>query len=552
MTSCGNDTSIGGQELKRRLASAIKFFNNHVEEINRLNVFPVPDGDTGINIYHTLRRAYLEIATLESGSVSQVIQAFAHGSLMGARGNSGTIMSQLLMGFSDGLDNADSLSSERFAAACESAVELAYAAVTQPVEGTILTVAREAAESIRQDQASNLNLAESYDLLLRAAEKSLQDTPNRLPILKQAGVVDAGAMGLVVFLRGLRAGREHATVALPEHHESASIVREAILPTDDTHYGYDVQFLMRGQELNIGSIRRDLERIGWSVLVVGDPALAKVHIHVDNPAVPLDYAIKTGAELDDIVVENMQAQFHRQLTASAVPNAATSGQETSCEYAVVGVCQGDGMQAIFADLGCAATLAGGQGLNPSVEDFVEAIGNLQTGRVIVLPNNHNIYLSACQAAKLVDDKDVHVLRTETIMQGISAMITFGNAAAGETTFDDLLAGMGTAATQVVSLEITEAIRSGRLNEVDFQRGEYIAIVDGEIRAAGKSVEIVILQGLRTIDLGVAELATLYYGDDVTEADAIQLIERLSNAAMGLQFEPVYGGQALYPYLIGVE
>ena len=542
----------GGQELKKRLAIAIEFFSDHVEEINRMNVFPVPDGDTGINMVHTLRRAYHEIAALESTSVSIVLQAFAHGSLMGARGNSGTILSQLLKGFADGLDDADSLSSETFAAACAKAVELAYAAVAKPVEGTILTVAREAAESIRRPENSNLDLARSFGVLLRAAERSLRDTPNKLPILRQAGVVDAGAMGLVVFLQGLMADRDLQTVASPNRPHVAPVLRDAEMPLEHTHYGYDVQFLMRGQGLEIDCIRQDLERIGWSVMVVGDAALVKVHIHVNNPAVPLDYAIKTGAELDDIVVENMQVQFNRKVTARDLPGQYVAPQEATSEYTVISVSQGDGLRAIFNDLGCTETVSGGQGRNPSVEDFVEVIGHAPAKPVIVLPNNRNIFLSACQAADLIDDKDVRVLRTETILQGISAMIAFGNAVDGESTVDAIYAEMQTAATQVVSIEITQAIRSGRLNEVDFLLGEFIAIIDGEIRAAANSVEAVILLGLRTINIGSVELATIYYGEDVTESDAIQLIERLSNALTGLQFEAVYGGQSLYPYLIGVE
>ena len=227
MKSCDNASAVGAIELKQRLAKATDFFGNHVEEINSLNVFPVPDGDTGINMHHTLRRAYAEIAALETASVSEIMLGFARGSLMGARGNSGTIMSQLFRGFAAGLNDADSLTAENLAEACAHAVELAYAAVTQPVEGTILTVARESAESISRNGCATLDLAESFSLLLRAAERSLADTPNKLPILKDAGVVDAGAMGLVVFLRGLAAEQDYRPADPPSQRIAERAESEA-------------------------------------------------------------------------------------------------------------------------------------------------------------------------------------------------------------------------------------------------------------------------------------------------------------------------------------
>lgn len=552
MKSCESVAAIGAIELKQRLANAIDFFSNHVEEINSLNVFPVPDGDTGINMYHTLRRAYREIASLESASVSRIMRDFAQGSLMGARGNSGTIMSQLFKGFAEELGNADSLTSECFSAACEKAVELAYAAVTKPVEGTILTVARESTASISRKGNANLELAESFNILLHAAERSLTDTPNKLQELKDAGVVDAGAMGLVVFLRGLVVEQDSEPPVSPRYGDAKPAMSESNWMPEDAQFGYDVQFLMRGQDLDIKSIRHDLERMGWSVIVVGDANLAKVHIHVDNPAHPLDYAIESGAELDDIVVENMSAQYRRHSAASEALEAASKSQLTESEYAVISVAQGDGMQAIFHDLGCADTIAGGQGRNPSVEDFLDAIRQIPAKRLIILPNNRNIFLSACQAAELIDDVEIRVLQTKTMLQGISAMLAFGDAADDDIAFDELMSEMQTAADQVISIEITQANRSGNLNQVDYQRGEFIAIVDGEIRAAAKSVESAVIQGFRTIDIGIAELGTIYYGEDMTESEAIKLIERLSNTLTGLQFEVIYGGQSIYPFLIGVE
>ena len=279
-------TNIDGRALRNLLGAGVQGVAQHVELINELNVFPVPDGDTGINLYHTLNRAWEELAETPHCSAGRVAERFAHGALMGARGNSGTILSQLLAGFAEGLGDAETLSAPLLREACGKAVTRAYAAVSQPVEGTVLTVAREATESLREGDS----IDDMLHSLLASAQESLEGTPNLLPILKDAGVVDAGGMGLVCFMQGMR---QHTCGALTDMAMPALPVVSSATVTGAPieSYGYDVQFLMLGEELDVRSVRDDLEKLGWSVIVVGDERMIKVHIHVENPALPLDYAV---------------------------------------------------------------------------------------------------------------------------------------------------------------------------------------------------------------------------------------------------------------------
>ncbi|MCY3779640.1 MAG: DAK2 domain-containing protein, partial [Chloroflexi bacterium] len=289
------DSQIDGNALKAMLGAGVNCVSEHVALINDLNVFPVPDGDTGINLHHTLQRAWQEIANREEDALCVVAERFAYGALMGARGNSGTIMSQFLRGFAAGLKQASVLTAPLLIDACESAVARAYAAVSQPVEGTILTVARESVADLTVD----MSLDEIFASMVNAAHRSVNNTPNLLPLLKEAGVVDAGGMGLLCFLQGLKKHvcGERAEIRLPAPGE---FERPTLQAAPAESYGYDVQFMMMGERLDVGAVREDMEQLGWSVIVAGDSTAIKVHIHIDNPALPLDYAVRAGADLTDV------------------------------------------------------------------------------------------------------------------------------------------------------------------------------------------------------------------------------------------------------------
>lgn len=554
MSSCSGKRGLNGEALKQALASAVSQFSQHVEGINEMNVFPVPDGDTGINMYHTLQRAYGEIAALDNADLAEVTRRFAYGALMGARGNSGTILSQLLKGFAEQLQRAETLTTPEFALACQGAAQFAYDAVTSPVEGTILTVAREASDALARHAGDSLALPEALQILLRAAQVSLRKTPELLPILKEAGVVDAGAMGLLAFLRGLVS--TYSEFDLPENAEGPAAAGPGtpMDPPQDSAFGYDVQFLMLGENLHVAQIRQDLEQVGWSLLVVGDESIVKVHIHVDNPALPIDYAVQSGATLDDIVVENMTLQSRRR----ALPETSSlpSKDQTPEAFGVIAVAPGEGLWAVFEDLGCAAVIPGGQGRNPSVEDFLAALDGIDASSVFILPNNRNIIMTASQAAETAEARQVDVLPTTSVVEGISAMIALRSFEDSiEDSGGDLSSATGemrAAAQQVCSIEITRATRDSRLHGLAIRCGDFIALGDGRIIVAGATIEAVIVAALAKVLSPEHELATLYYGDSVQEQEARELIERLSFLYPELELDLVFGGQDLYPYLIGLE
>ncbi len=537
--------SIGGQALKRLFRRGLESLSHDIELINRHNVFPVPDGDTGINMFHTLNRAYQEIEELETDDISVIAQRFAHGALMGARGNSGTILSQLLKGFADGLGESPILTASLLKSSCGAAVTQGYASVSQPTEGTILTVAREASESLSLRQAENASPRMMLTSLIRAAQASLENTPNLLPALKDAGVVDAGGMGLVSFLRGMPGGRARRRTNLPETGSSIPAAAEGA-----ESFGYDVQFLMVGEGLDVARTRRELEALGWSVIVVGDQETIKVHIHADNPAIPLDYAVKTGAALDDVVVENMELQHRRQLSIDL--NRQAQIDAVSSKVAVIAVAEGDGLHAVFRGLNCSILISGGAGRNPSTEDFINAIKRLASSCAIILPNDRNIVLAAQQAADLLADRQVEVIATETVLQGIGAMLAFGDATDSGAELEAVLERMSAASADIRSIEITQALRDSKFRDLSINQGDYIAIVDGMICAASTDTETAVLDAFSNFDIEDVELVTVYYGAGVSAVESEQLIRRIRTAVKGLECESIYGGQPLYPFLISVE
>lgn len=515
----------------------------NVEFINELNVFPVPDGDTGINLFHTLNRAWEEVAESENKRACVMAERFAYGALMGARGNSGTILSQLLAGFAEGLGEAEIVTAPLLREALGMAVTRAYAAVSEPVEGTVLTVAREAAESLHD----GLSIDEMLQTLVTNAQTSLEGTPKLLPILKDAGVVDAGGMGLVCFLQGMRAHTCGAPLdmALPA---AVAVESAALTGAASESYGYDVQFLMLGAGLNVGAVRSDLEQLGWSVIVVGDERMIKVHIHVENPALPLDYAVNTGAQLDDIVVENMQLQ------AAAV--ARQSGREAqeaeSAPVAVIAVVEGDGLRGVFHDLNCALVIEGGAGKNPATQDFIAAIEALDAEELILLPNNGNIELAARQAADMAAGKSVSIVASRTVLEGVSAMIAFADAIDGGLAADAAVAAMKEAAGATTTIEITRATRTTTLQDLAIREQDYLAIIDGQIRSAADNAQSALLDGLKLAGADCKELATMYYGAGLSPTAMDELVEVLMSEYPNLEFEAVYGGQALYPLIVSVE
>ncbi|MGJ3237541.1 MAG: DAK2 domain-containing protein [Anaerolineae bacterium] len=549
---------VDGRLLKWMLAAGVSWLEHHKAKINNMNVFPVPDGDTGTNMVLTIRKAYQQIAHTEEHHIGAIAEQIARGALTGARGNSGTILSMLLRGFSQSLKGKKEMDAETFALACQNAVDYAYEtvrSVMEPVEGTILTVAREAAAAIRERARTETDLKVLLQELIDAAYQSLENTPNLLPKLKEAGVVDSGGMGLVYILEGMKRFVDGEPVVLDGNAEiTANDVpdwQDAITPDDEEGYGYDVQFLMIGENLNVQQVRADISAMGWSPLVDGDEQLIKVHIHVHNPAEPLDYAIKMGVDLDDIVVENMQAQYLQYIQARSEREAATQQQKTVNGVAIVTVARGDGLERIFDQYGAAYVIIGGQTMNPSTEDFLNAIEAIDNQEIILMPNNGNVIMAAEQAAQLTTHKTVKVLKTKTVQQGIAALVAYMDAnESGD--LNTVFSAMNEASHSIISAEVTTAVRNTNVNGVDVVEGHYIGMLNGKLVISGDNLTVLVNELLAQVSVEEYEICTLYYGGGLHEADAETLASNLETQYPDLEYQVIYGGQPLYPYLISLE
>lgn len=557
---------IDGHELRRLFMGGVDWLSRHVDTINNLNVFPVPDGDTGTNMLLTVKKAQSFIENLGDDHIGRLSESLATGARYGARGNSGTILSMLLRGFSQGLASCEVMDAQALAIACQHAVEYAYdtvRSVMTPQEGTILTVARATAEAVVSAVESESNLVRLLDRMVQAATVSLQETPELLPVLKDAGVVDSGGAGLLALLEGFqRVVLEDNTLpsafdALSQTTQTGATIEVAkqpsadvLQPEDPEGYGYDVQFLMLGDDLDIRQVQHDISAMGWSPLVDGDSRMIKVHIHVHNPALPLDYAIRSGAELDDIVVENMQRQFESFVS---VPQPNPNGHVSSNlvdDIAVVAVVRGEGLRNLFTEYGVTAIVEGGQTMNPSTGDFLDVINALPNRRVIILPNNKNVVLTARDAAEM-SDRVVEVVPTRSIPQGLAALLAFGDVQ--ESSLDEIVDAMQSAAAFVITMEVTKSTRSvEKLGDISVEDGDYIVLANDKAVASSPEMTDAILSGFAALELDGRELVTVYYGEEISQQAAESLIERLQVISPKLQFEAVSGGQPLYPFLLSIE
>ncbi len=547
-------TVCDGHLLKRLTEAGLAWLDNNQEKVNQLNVFPVPDGDTGTNMFLTMRKAYEEVAHLEEAHVGRMSRAIADGALIGARGNSGVILSQWLRGFAEALDNKPVFDAALFAQACKTAVERAYKGVVQPVEGTILTVTRQAMEAVTERARTEPDLHLLFEAKVQAAYDSLRHTPDLLPVLKDAGVVDSGGQGWTFIIEGMLRLLRGEDI----HIRSVQAVtvqqpgwQEALVPEDSEGYGYDVQFLMRGSNMNVAAVRKAISEIGWSTLVVGDERLIKVHVHVHDPGVPITYAITQGAVLDDIVVENMQLQYQEYVNQRAARETAVAPMSVE-GIAVITVAAGDGMRHLFThELGAAYVIQGGQTMNPSTEDFLGAIQSLPNSEIILLPNNPNVVMAAQQAATLCESKQVQVVPSRSVPQGVAAMFEYGNLR-DSTALPDLAQQMKNVLANVATLEVTTATRSVSMDGVAVREGQYIGLLDDRLVVAGESVQDVMRALLHKAGADKRELITVYYGSGLNQEDVEAWVEALSGDFGEQEFQVVNGGQPLYPVIISVE
>ena len=543
-TSTAPRLTTDGQGFKRLFRAALAWLQYHQAAINVLNVYPVPDGDTGTNMVLTMQSAWAEIEDSPENNVGRMAHQMAHGALMGARGNSGVILSQIWRGFARSLDGKEVYRVQDLAAACQEAAATAYKGVVKPVEGTILTVARAVADSATRAARETDNLVRVLEHMVFAAHEAVLLTPSLLSVLAEAGVVDAGGQGLFVILEGMLRYMRGEQVAEDVMLDEAVDLMTTKLEPGEAGYGYDVQFLIVSQGLDVEAIRHRIIQMGECPLVVGDPETVKVHVHVPDPGIPISYGASLGS-LRDVVVEDMQAQYRDFIAEGELPSSPSP--QPSQEIGVAAVVLGDGLARVFQSLGVSAIVHGGQTMNPSTQDLLEAIENLPAERVILLPNNSNVIMAAEQAREL-SDRPVAVVPSRSIPQGVAALLAINYQADFETN----VAAMTSAMEEVETGEITTATRSANINGLEIAEGQIIGLHDGELKVAGTTVKEVVLALLREIDPSQCEIITLYYGDTVSESEANALADLVQEDWPDQEIEVVGGGQAHYHYIFSVE
>lgn len=540
--------AISGKDLRGMFEAATGWLEKSSADIDALNVFPVPDGDTGTNMLLTMRSSIEESYQAANGSVSAVAQAMARGALVGARGNSGVILSQIWNGMAQGLDEKETMTGADLVTGLLKASKVAYKGLSNPVEGTILTVIREAAAAAKKHAADvSDDVISVMEATVEAARESVANTPTLLPVLKDAGVVDAGGQGLYTLLEGalhyLKGETDQLKLRRP-WMVASSIPLTAKAPqlvgaADEVPYGYCTNFVIKGAELNPDKLRKRLEKKGQSVIVIGDGSAVRVHIHTLDPGDIMHYVIPLGT-LHQINIRNMDEQYRDflEMQKERMPEVDT---------AIVAVVAGEGLIQVFTSLGATFIVPGGQTMNPSTKDLLQAAEAVLSEKVIILPNNKNIVLTANQVQSLTKKK-IEVVPTRTIPQGVAALLAFDYEADLETNAEN----MNRAQSEVKSFEVTRAVRATRLGGLDIKKSQAIGFLDGDLVAVADKPEEVLTEALERVDLDKAEVVTIYYGADTSATEAEQAAAAIRERYPQLQVEVVQGGQPHYNYIASVE
>ena len=551
----GPRAALDGEDLRGMFSAATRLFERNVTIINALNVFPVPDGDTGTNMFHTLREALCQTDGMDSSSAGDVAAAMAHRALMAGSGNSGVILSQFYKGIAIGLDGKASFGSTELAAAFEHAREQAYKAVGDPVEGTMLTVIRRVAECARERADGGSTPPELLNAVCSVATDTVALTPTLLPVLREAGVVDAGAQGIAVILEGARRYLWSEDVAPEEISPPAAIgvpatqstvSRGFLETTEEELYGYCTQFIIEGRDIDPEAVRVRMLDMAQSTVVVGDESVVRVHLHTQDPGPVISYAVTMGT-LGQVKIENMDEQHVEYSAARRRESGPDSTASASVPMAVVAVAQGRGIEELFADLGAAKVIEAGDTMNPSVQQIMDAVAAAPSNNIVLLPNNRNIILAARQAAEM-SDKNVSVVPSATIPQGVAAMLEFNL----EKDLDGTLADMDRKLSSVRSGEICRAVRPVNLNGVSVEEGQTIALLERQLVAAGDEPTEVLVSLLKEAKVSESDLVTLYWGDQLApeEAEAARL--EIEASFPGTDVEVLPGGQPHYHYIVSIE
>lgn len=551
--------TINAATLAKMFLAGAKNLESKKEWINELNVFPVPDGDTGTNMTMTIMSAAKEVSALEQVDMKTLAKAISSGSLRGARGNSGVILSQLLRGFTKAIKEVDEVDVDILCEALQRAVETAYKAVMKPKEGTILTVAKGAADKALELVDTTDDIIYFIDEIIKEADFVLSKTPDMLPVLKQAGVVDSGGQGLVVVMQGAYdclMGKEVDYTITPDQ-TSGKVTKITPETEAEIKFGYCTEFIIvLNQPLTEAQeqeYKGYLESIGDSIVVVADDEIVKTHVHTNDPGLAIQKALTHGS-LSKIKIDNMREEHQERLIKDAEKAAEEAAKEAPVstepekEMGFVAVSIGEGLNEIFKELGVDYMIEGGQTMNPSTEDVLDAIAKVSAKTVFVLPNNKNIILAANQAASLCEDKEVIVLPTKTIPQGITALINFipeQSAKENEARMNEEIANVKTG-------QVTYAVRDTVIDDKEIHEGDYMGIGDAGILAVNTDIQAVFLDMIAEMVDEDSAIVSIYYGADVTEADAEALSSAVEKKFSDLEVELQMGGQPVYYYIASVE
>lgn len=539
---------INGATFRKMIMAGGAVLEENKSYVDSLNVFPVPDGDTGTNMFLTYSNAMKEVSACENNNMDALCEAFQKGALRGARGNSGVILSQIIKGMCSVLGKVTEIDNKNFAKAINSGAEVAYNAVTKPKEGTILTIIRMMAEASTRLSKKSLSFEEFLKAVLSEGEQALQMTPELLPVLKKAGVVDSGGQGLILIFTGfykLISNDENLVLNLdkPKENVIKSNAEINLMELADIEFGYCTEFMIihmlsKTTESDIDRLRERLMQIGDSVICIGDLSLVKVHVHTNEPNKALGYALELG-ELYNLKIENMLEQ-NREMRKKRQ-------QEVVKDFGLISVCAGSGLVDLFKDLSCDYVLEGGQTMNPSADDILKAIDNVNAKNIFILPNNKNIIL-ACEQAKQLTNKNLIVIPTKNVPEGMSACLSFNPEYSVEQNIEVMMEAPKT----VTSASVTYAVRDTSVDGLTIQKNDIIGLTDSNILVKSEKVDDAVKKLVASLDNDDVISISLFYGKDTSEEDALKLQEELQAKYPEKEVNCLFGGQPVYYYLISLE
>ena len=537
---------IDGKKFRDMFVSGANNLQNNKDLVDKLNVFPVPDGDTGTNMSLTISYAIKELSKVENDDITNVGKALSKGSLMGARGNSGVILSQIIRGIAKSVEGKETLNVVDLANALKNGSDTAYKAVIKPIEGTILTVVRESGEYALQIAKEDMDMIEFLELVVAKANESLNKTPELLKALKEAGVVDSGGKGLVLIYEGMLSSLKGNNIESVEGGASSNVEVnvEQNISTEDIKFQYCTEFILESNKVDDLTIRERFMKYGDSLAVVGDEGVIKVHVHTNDPGLAIQEALSYG-QLLTIKIENMKLQHENKVLNETAQTKEVPVEEK--EYGFIATSMGEGLAQIFKDFGVDYIIEGGQTMNPSTEDFMKAIESLNAKNIIILPNNSNIIMAANQAKEL-SDKNIVVIPTKNVSQAFATLVTFD----ADSSIEENEASMMEALSSVKSGQVTYAVRDTVINDVEVKEGNIIGIAEGKLLSAGDKVDEITTDLVEKLVDEDSAIITLFYGEDTSKEEAEALRDALEEKFEDIDVELHYGGQPLYYYLISVE